>query len=158
MTALMDSFRLLLGLLAVSGGGTGPSVSADGETSREAVVLIDRQTIVFLEDGREANLSLVSTGRQGFDTPTGEFHVLYRLWSPISSIYHVRMPFWLCITPSGQIGLHQTFRSGTNSLGTRQSHGCVRMGFDTASWCYDWLPVGSPVTIRAEGPGSPVAL
>jgi lipoprotein-anchoring transpeptidase ErfK/SrfK len=155
MTALSDLFRLLFGLLSISGEVAPPADTGPASVYREAVVLVDRQTIIFLENGREANLSLVSTGRTGFDTPTGEFHVLYRSWAPISSTYHVRMPFWLCITPSGQIGLHQTFRSGTNHLGTKQSHGCVRMGFDTAQWSYDWLTVGSPVHIRAESPVPP---
>jgi hypothetical protein len=155
MTALTDVFRLLFGLLSISGEEAPLPDLGPGSTSREAVILMDRQTIIFLEDGREANLSLVSTGRSGFDTPVGEYHVLYRIYNPISSIYHVHMPFWLCITPGGQIGLHQTFRTGTNHLGTRQSHGCVRMGFNTARWCYDWLSVGSPVHIRAESPTPP---
>lgn len=153
MLALTGMLRLLFGLISISGGG-GSVPEADLEDpTREAVVLIDRQTVVFLEDGREVNVSLVSTGRAGFNTPEGEFSVLYRRRAPVSSSYNVRMPYWLCITPSGQIGLHQTFRSGTNNLGTRQSHGCVRMGFMTARWSYDWLHVGSPVHILAEGPG-----
>jgi lipoprotein-anchoring transpeptidase ErfK/SrfK len=121
-------------------------------SSREAVVLIDQQTIVFLENGREANLALVSTGRAGYGTPTGTFEVLYRRRSPVSSSYNIRMPYWLCIHPSGQIGFHQTFLSGTNSLGTRKSHGCIRLGETTARWNYNWLRVGSTVRVQAESP------
>ena len=153
MSTLTGMLRLLIGLISVSGGGGSVPEACPEESHREAVVLIDRQTVVFLENGREVNVSLVSTGRAGYNTPLGEFNVLYRRRSPVSSTYNVRMPYWLCITPSGQIGLHQTFRSGTNNLGTRQSHGCVRMGFITARWSYDWLRVGSPVRILAEGPG-----
>ena len=152
MTALTDILLLIFGILSVSEGMNTYSENPPPLVVREAVVLIDRQTIVFLENGREANMALVSTGRAGYDTPTGEFEVLYRRRSPVSSTYDVRMPYWLCITESGQIGLHQTFRSGTNNLGTRQSHGCVRMGFITARWSYSWLPVGSKVRIQTYGP------
>ena len=153
MASITGLFRIFFGLLAVSGG---PSFTSEALTntapSREAVVLINHQAIVFLENGRESNLALVSTGRVGYDTPTGTFEVLYRRRSPVSSSYGVRMPYWLCIDPSGQIGLHQTFQSGTNTLGTRRSHGCIRMGQTTASWSYYWLTVGSTVRVQSESP------
>lgn len=154
MICLTELFRIFLGILAVSWTTSFNPAAVPGDTSsREAVVLIDFQTIVFLEDGREANLALVSTGRAGFDTPTGTFEVLYRRRSPVSSSYNVRMPYWLCIHSSGQIGLHQTFLSGTNSLGIRKSHGCIRLGETTARWSYYWLRVGSTVRVQAESPG-----
>lgn len=153
MICLTELFRIFLGVLAVSWSTYSAPVSDEEITSvREAVILIDYQTIIFLENGREANLALVSTGRAGYDTPTGEFEVLYRRRAPVSSSYGVRMPYWLCIHPSGQIGIHQTFLSGTNLLGTRRSHGCVRLGETTARWCYNWLRVGSTVRIQAKGP------
>jgi len=153
LICLTELFRFFLGLLAVSWSATlAPADPAGNTTSREAVVLIDFQTIIFLEDGREANVALVSTGRAGYDTPTGTFEVLYRRRSPVSSSYNVRMPYWICIHPSGQIGLHQTFLSGTNSLGTRRSHGCIRLGRTTARWSYHWLREGSTVRVQAESP------
>ena len=153
MICLTELFRIFLGVLAVSWSASlSPPDGQDNTSSREAVILIDSQTIIFLENGREANLALVSTGRAGYNTPTGTFEVLYRRRSPVSSSYGVRMPYWLCIHPSGQIGLHQTFLSGTNFLGTRRSHGCIRLGETTARWCYDWLSVGSAVRVQAESP------
>ncbi len=153
MICLTELFRFFLGLLAVSlSGALTPPTPNYIATSREAVILIDFQTVIFLEDGREANLALVSTGRAGYDTPTGTFEVLYKRRAPVSSSYNVRMPYWICIHPSGQIGLHQTFLSGTNLLGTRRSHGCVRLGKTTARWSYQWLREGSTVRIQAEGP------
>jgi hypothetical protein len=153
LICLTELFRIFLGVLAVS--WSTPLARADGEgntSSREAVILIDCQTIIFLENGREANLALVSTGRAGYNTPIGTFEVLYRRRAPVSSSYGVRMPYWLCIHPSGQIGLHQTFLSGTNFLGTRRSHGCIRLGETTARWSYDWLSVGATVRVQAQSP------
>lgn len=154
MASFFGILRIFFGLLVVS---MDPSFIHETELQedpviREAVVLIDCQTIVFLQNGRESNLALVSTGRAGFDTPTGAFEVLYRRRAPVSSSYGVRMPYWLCIHPSGQIGLHQTFLQGTNTLGTRRSHGCIRMGEISARWCYYWLTVGSVVRIQEESP------
>ena len=153
MICLTELFRIFLGVLAVSWSASlAPAAGQENTSSREAVILIDCQTIIFLENGREANLALVSTGRAGYNTPVGTFEVLYRRRAPVSSSYGVRMPYWLCIHPSGQIGLHQTFLSGTNFLGTRRSHGCVRLGEITASWSYDWLSVGSTVRVQAQSP------
>ena len=116
---------------------------------RMVSVSIERQIAVFLEDGREANLVLVSTGRPArYSTPRGEFKVLYKLWNPISSIYRVRMPYWQCIEPSGAIGLHQAAPSAEHRLGEALSHGCIRLGRFTARWAYFWLPVGSSVSIH----------
>jgi len=152
---IAELFRIFSGILAVSVSASLPAETPDPVLlQREAVVLIDLQTIVFLENGREANLALVSTGRAGYGTPVGEFSVLYRRRAPVSSTYNVRMPYWLCIDPSGQIGMHQTFLSGINLLGTRRSHGCIRMGENTARWSYYWLSVGSKVTVRELSPGS----
>ena len=155
MICLTELVRIFLGVLAVSWSAFPAPAQGHGNTSvREAVILIDCQTIIFLENGREANLALVSTGRAGYNTPTGTFEVLYRRRAPVSSSYGVRMPYWLCIHPSGQIGLHQTFLSGTNFLGTRRSHGCIRLGEITARWSYDWLSVGSTVRVQAQSPRS----
>lgn len=153
MICITGFFRIFLGILAVSWSTSlAPDEGYENISSREAVILIDCQTILFLENGREANLALVSTGRAGYNTPTGTFEVLYRRRAPVSSSYGVRMPYWLCIHSSGQIGLHQTFLSGTNSLGTRKSHGCIRLGEITARWSYYWLRVGSIVRVQAESP------
>jgi len=153
LICLTELVRIFLGILAVSWSASLAPADGQGDTPpREAVILIDCQTIIFLENGREANLALVSTGRAGYNTPTGTFEVLYRRRAPVSSSYGVRMPYWLCIHPSGQIGLHQTFLSGTNFLGTRRSHGCIRLGEITARWSYDWLSVGSTVRVQARSP------
>ncbi len=116
---------------------------------RLALVSKEQQLIVFLDDGQEANLSLVSTGTPSrYATPSGDFEVLYKRWCPVSSTYRVRMPYWLAIEDSGAIGLHQASPSVEHRLGEPLSHGCVRLGFFTARWAYFWLPVGARVIIR----------
>ncbi len=115
---------------------------------RVAIVSKELQTIIFLEGEQEAYLALVSTGRPTrYSTPSGNFEVLYKRWSPVSSIYRVHMPYWQALESSGAIGLHQAGRSAEHRLGEPLSHGCVRLGYFTARWAYFWLPVGAQVII-----------
>ncbi len=129
--------------------GIGIIQGSEPDGQRSATVRVENQYILFQEGEREANLALVSTGRPPhFSTPTGDFTVLYRLRNPMSSTYHVRMPYWLCIVPSGAIGLHQAGSSAESRLGEPLSHGCVRLGRFTAEWAYSWMPTGAPVSIH----------
>ena len=83
LNCFLIPFLLLRGVVSVLPlqGGSITSESAE----RLALVNKDQQVIVFLEDGREANLALVSTGRPTrHSTPSGDFEVLYKRWSPVS--------------------------------------------------------------------------
>ncbi len=141
--------KMILSLLLASAGADLPSAGGISEPSRAATVILDRQVVLFTQDGHEANLALVSTGRPGHPTPRGEFEVLYRHRAPMSSRYHVRMPYWICIVSSGEIGFHQApGPSALRRLGEPLSHGCIRLGAPTAVWAYEWLTNGSRVEIR----------
>ncbi|NLP06393.1 L,D-transpeptidase [Candidatus Fermentibacteria bacterium] len=144
--ALLElALGLLLGSIGLPGGA---GASEEARTGRQATVIIDRQVVLFTENGREANLAIVSTGMQGHATPTGEFSVRYRLRAPMSSIYMVRMPYWICIDSSGALGFHQApGNRALSMLGRPVSHGCIRLGRETAQWAYDWLTSGSRVLI-----------
>jgi len=122
-------------------------VNESGE--RLALISKEQQVIVFLDGGQEANLALVSTGRPSrYATPSGDFEILYKRWSPVSSTYRTRMPYWQAIEDTGTIGLHQASPSVEHRLGEPLSHGCIRLGYFTARWAYYWLPVGAKVIIR----------
>lgn len=147
LNCFLIPFLLLRGIISLLPFQGESIVNNQGE--RLALVSKEQQIIVFLDNGQEANLALVSTGRSTrYATPSGDFEVLYKRWSPVSSIYRVHMPYWQCIVDSGAIGLHQASRSVEHRLGEPLSHGCVRLGFYTARWAYFWLPVGAQVIIR----------
>lgn len=141
--------ELALGLLLGSSGLPGRAeFSEEVCTGRQAVVFIDRQVVLFTDGGREANLAVVSTGMPGHATPTGEFSVRYRLRAPMSSIYMVRMPYWISIDSGGELGFHQApGNRALSMLGRPVSHGCIRLGRMTAQWAYRWLTSGSKVLI-----------
>ncbi len=147
LNCFLMPFLLLRGIFALLPFREECIINEPGE--RLALISKEQQVIVFLDGGREANLALISTGRPSrFPTPSGDFEVLYKRWSPVSSTYRVSMPFWQCLEETGTIGLHQASPSTEYQLGEPLSHGCIRMGYFTARWAYYWLPVGARVIIR----------
>ncbi len=149
MAVFTGTAAWILSSLIYASTGTGMIPMQDASPERRATVSVTNQFILFQEGDREANLALVSTGRPpAFLTPTGDFRVLYRLRNPMSSTYHVRMPYWLCIVPSGAIGLHQAGSGAEARLGEPLSHGCIRLGRYTAEWAYTWMPIGAAVSIH----------
>jgi lipoprotein-anchoring transpeptidase ErfK/SrfK len=96
--------------------------------------------------------TLVSTGRPGFDTPTGEFHVLVKLESQTMSgviggeYYNVPdVPWVMYFTDEGH-ALHGTYWH--NNFGNVMSHGCVNLPMDVAEWMYGWADIGMRVEIH----------
>ncbi len=75
----------------------------------------------------------VSTGRDGFDTPTGSFHPTGLDIDHVSKTYDdAKMPFAVFFT--GGYAVHATDAVGR--LGTAASHGCVRLTPQNAAMFY----------------------
>lgn len=88
----------------------------------QVVVSVDKQKLSVYEAGRLVGASPVSTGQDGFETPTGVFSIIQKKRRHYSNIYHgASMPFMQRLTWSG-IALHQGVVPGY-----RASHGCVRL-------------------------------
>ncbi len=150
MGTALQLLKTALALLLTSGSHQQPALAPE-QGVREVVVRLDSQVAVFLEDGTESNLVLISTGRPGYATPPGEYSVLYRRRAPVSSTYMVRMPWWICLEESGQLGMHQASLDAEALLGNVNSHGCIRLGRFSARWAYGWLPVGAEVHVVQDG-------
>lgn len=94
----------------------------------------------------------VSTGRDGFETPEGTFHILTKLESQTmegvigGEYYNVPdVPWVMYFTDEGH-ALHGTYWH--NNFGTQMSHGCVNLPMDVAEWMYGWADVGTRVEIH----------
>jgi len=96
----------------------------------------------------------VTTGKQGFETVTGEFAVYdkqtnFRMTSPFPGIYYDSvvqywMPFYL------GYGLHDAYwRSvyGTQDYPTVGSHGCVNIPYKETAILYNWVEIGTKVIV-----------
>lgn len=93
----------------------------------------------------------VSTGRPGMPTPTGSFLAgpLKRRMLISRKYDNAKMPW------SVQIKGHYVIH-GYHSVPPRAaSHGCVRVpltGANPARWFYEWVEVGTPITIQDSWP------
>jgi tetratricopeptide (TPR) repeat protein len=97
-----------------------------------------------------------STGLPGRDTATGHFEVLDKIPMAYSSIWRLKMPYWLGIYYVGNIenGIHALpiRPDGTvmwgGLLGQKASYGCVILSTEAAQIIYDWAEIGTPVDIH----------
>jgi tetratricopeptide (TPR) repeat protein len=97
-----------------------------------------------------------STGLRGRDTATGRFRVLDKMPMAYSSIWRLKMPYWLGIYYVGNIenGIHALPIRPDGSvmwgglLGQRASYGCVILSTQAARTIYNWADIGTPVHIH----------
>jgi len=140
--------------------------------SGKARVVVDlSEQQAYLYRGKHVTArSRISSGREGYRTPTGRFSVILKDEDHRSSIYgeyvnasgevvrpnvdvrkHARprgarfvgspMPFYVCFRPS--YGLHAGYLPGVPA-----SHGCIRMPYWKARQFYRAVHIGTPVLVR----------
>jgi len=130
---------------------------------------LGEQKAYFYKGKQLVGVSIISTGREGFDTPTGSFHIIQKDKDHLSSrfgdyidkdgniikkeidrdkdpmpkgaIYDgARMPYFMRIVNG--TGMHEGYLPGYPA-----SHGCIRMpGFMAENFFFN-VSVGTPVTI-----------
>jgi lipoprotein-anchoring transpeptidase ErfK/SrfK len=106
-------------------------------------ILLSDQTLTLYKDGQVLLQAQISTGRKGYETPTGTFIVTDKELSHRSSLYKVKMNYFMRLSFSA-IGIHH----GVNP-GHPASHGCIRVqGRDTAQRLYQKTPIGTAVLIN----------
>ncbi|KAF0112283.1 MAG: ErfK/YbiS/YcfS/YnhG family protein [Hyphomonadaceae bacterium] len=123
--ALILGFRLTNRILAVLGVFFAMVLPGQAMAARlQAKVDLSEQSVYISLDGEMLYVWAVSTGRAGFETPTGTWtaqrkHVLW-----LSRTYdNAPMPFAVFFT--GGYAIHGT--SAVGRLGRPASHGCVRV-------------------------------
>ncbi len=94
----------------------------------------------------------VSTGRDGFDTPTGTFYISYKLeFQTMEGVlggeyYNVPdVPWVMYFTDLGH-AIHGTYWH--DNFGTPMSHGCVNLPMDFAEWLYGIAEPGTRIEIH----------
>jgi len=138
--------------------------------SPNIVISLGQQTASFYKGGRLVGVSAISTGREGHDTPVGNYRIISKKESHHSNLYGnyvdangnvvvanvgirqdpmppgtsfagAPMPYWMRLTNSG-VGLHAGFLPGVPD-----SRGCIRLPERLAKAFYANAPVGTPVSI-----------
>ena len=128
-------------------------------------IVIDLSTfrLALIRDGKVAKTFKIAHGTAAYPTPTGKFHIVNKqedpTWTPppdsdwakgLGPIPPGRgNPLgtrWMG-TSAQYVGIHGTPATGT--IGTRASHGCIRMRIPDAEALYEEVIVGMPVNIVA---------
>jgi lipoprotein-anchoring transpeptidase ErfK/SrfK len=118
-----------LGLLAGIFAGWGGSAA---EATVAATIDISSQTMQVYVDGKKRYTWRVSTGKSGWETPTGTFTPQQTYKSVYSKRFNMNLPHLVAITSN--IGIHGTGAVGR--LGSRASHGCIRLAPGNAATFY----------------------
>ena len=114
------------------------------------ISIADQRMDVF-GDHQLIGWSSISSGRTGFDTPTGLFAVTDKDPMHRSNLYHnAPMPFFLRLTDGG-VGLHAGYLPGYPA-----SHGCIRLPPEMARHLFENVQDGTFVEI-IPGPIASVA-
>lgn len=133
------------------------------------VINLTEQTASFYKGHKLVGVSAISSGREGFGTPTGKFKIIEKDIDHESNLYGeyvdaagnviqkdvdvkkdpkppgaifkgAPMPFFMRIV--GGVGMHEGFLPGVPD-----SHGCIRMPHDMAKKFFENVEKGTPVTI-----------
>lgn len=115
-------------------------------------VNLSAQYMVVFQGSTPVMETYVSTGREGFDTPTGTFSVISMTPSQTmegvlgGEYYNVPdVPDVMYFTEGGH-AIHGTYWH--NNFGNVMSHGCVNLPMDVADWLYANAYIGMPVVIH----------
>jgi len=175
--ALNDQNTLYLGaggsIVSKPSGTTLDTVSYwDGDHVQGApsiVIHLGEQAAYFYKGGELVGISSISTGREGFETPPGQFKIIQKDKDHRSNLYGdyvdaqgnvivqnvdvtkdpkpagtvfegAPMPYFMRI--HGGVGMHQGFLPGVPD-----SHGCIRMPKQMAEAFFANVALGTPVTV-----------
>lgn len=141
----------------------------DGKVGQATLAELGPRIVVYLNDfllelsenGRKIKSYPIAHGQAAYPTPKGEFHVADMVvdptWLPPDSAWaREAQPIapgpnnplgtrWIGLN-SGVVGIHGTNDAG--SIGSRASHGCIRMYVEDVEELYSRIQLGTPVSIR----------
>ena len=115
------------------------------------IVNLDTQRAVLFRNGVPIAASTLSTGRPGYETPTGVFTILQKHVEHYSSKYdNAPMPYMQRLTWKG-VALHAGYLPGYPA-----SHGCIRLPKEFARLLYGVTKLGMTVVVtRLPAPPKP---
>ncbi|MBI5500377.1 MAG: L,D-transpeptidase family protein [Deltaproteobacteria bacterium] len=115
---------------------------AVGQWDKWIVVDLTKQTLTAYEGTVPVFVTLVSTGKEGYETPRGVFRILSKHISNPMDDFALGEPYAIDEVPyvmyfQQNVALHGAFWH--RGFGAVRSHGCVNLpGYD-AHWLFDWV-------------------
>ena len=133
-----------------------PTPTATPVPEKRILVDISQQRFWVYEDDEIKWDFACSTGRQGSPTRRGTFSILDKIPNAWGGAWNIWMPYWLGIYWAGgtENGIHALPVSLDGSvlwsgyLGTPISFGCIVLDTWAATLVYEWVDIGTPITIR----------
>jgi hypothetical protein len=121
-----------------------PELSPSGPMSM--VIDLDNQRAYVRRDGVCIGITTVSTGKRGYETPTGTYTIIEKQRYHRSNRYNnAPMPYMQRLTDYG-MALH-----GGHLPGYPASHGCIRLPLAFAAVLFRETDIGTQVTITNGG-------
>ena len=139
--------------LVVPGGRT----ITPGARNLTFVVTVSTQSCVLYQGTTPIYYWRCSTGRRGYPTRYGRFHVQSKIPIAYGSAWNINMPYWLGIywagsTENGIHGLPWNATTGvrvwSGLVGVPITFGCIMLDNVAAKTLYDLAYIGMPVVIR----------
>ncbi|MGJ0507807.1 MAG: L,D-transpeptidase [Methylocystis sp.] len=132
------AFALLSGLLVAAPCQAAVRISID----------LAKQRLTATRGGGESVVWKISSGRPGFETPTGRYSVMRMEADHYSDEYdQAPMPYAIFFSPRG-LAIHGSHERG---LGSPRSHGCVRLSVGNAEKLFEWVEAQGGATIEIVG-------
>jgi hypothetical protein len=140
-----------------------PPLPADAPTMGRWVDVNLNEQVATAYDGRTiVRTALISTGRPGWDTPTGTFPVLRRLEKDTmdgatllgqgpngkGARYKVENVRYVQYFTGDGAAIHENYWRRPATFGMPGSHGCIGMAPADAAWFWDFAAVGTPLLIH----------
>lgn len=114
---------------------------------------LSKQRLTATRGDGETVVWKISSGRPGYETPTGRFSVMRMEADHYSDEYdQAPMPYAIFFSPRG-LAIHGSFERG---LGSPRSHGCVRLAVNNAQKLFEWVEAqgGASIEIAGETPAA----
>lgn len=117
--------------------------------SKSIDIDLSKQRLYAKENGRVIFSSVISSGKEGHRTPTGNFRILEKDKMHISNKYPepyggAKMPYMHRLT-NGGIAVHAGYVPGYPA-----SHGCIRVPMSTAKRLWAWSHTGMRVRVHGN--------
>lgn len=140
-------------------GGTSSSGGAETPAAKDAYwidVDISEQQVNVMQGEEVLWTMTASTGVEGKETPLGDFQIQNRGEWFFNEKYQQGAKYWVSFKDWGIYLFHSlamdkdqnVIPEEAEKLGTRASHGCIRLAIDDAKWIYDNIPERAKVSIH----------
>lgn len=124
-----------------------PSAQPGRYTGHYVDINLGEQKLYAFDGKTLVNSFYISSGRSGYETPTGEYSVWTQVRAQVMDGPDFYLPNvqWVSYF-NGEIGIHGAYWH--NNFGHPMSHGCINMRNSDAEWVYNFIQVGTPVYVH----------